>query len=274
MTSLRSIIAAFLADLTCAQHRANLLSERLSREYRNHTLLRFFPVPNALLEEAEITLRFAVDTPEIEEDLCPKLTAVSVAPVPKVLVADAAGEIAILLQNVIADKLASSATEPTQLLVQRLQREIRSHRIREALIRNLMPNLESVVLLQSSWPNASAFATQTEQALLEALLGTFGDDEDLTTITGSVSEFANTVLDEPTRQQTCASLERVVASNSAITEAASAFPATRVIVSASDLGSVPDYTVHSLRLKAKLRNYKWVIDREGDPASDQLLPEN
>src|SRR5262245_3185538 len=56
---LRHIIAEFLADLTHAQHRANELSRRLSCQYRHDRLLRYFPVPNAELDEAVLTLRFA-----------------------------------------------------------------------------------------------------------------------------------------------------------------------------------------------------------------------
>jgi hypothetical protein len=269
VTSLRSIIAAFLADLTCAQHRANLLSEKLSWDYRNHTLLRFFPVPNALLEEAEVTLRFAVDSTETEDGACGRMQRATVLPISRVLVADAAGEIAVFLQEALAERLMScAAAEHRKALVERLQRELRSLRLR------LIPGLESAVLLQSSRPDEGAFRARTHDALRQALLGLIGADEDLATVTDSVPALIETVLAGPVGEHAFQSLERVVASGSAIAEEASAFPATRVIVSAADLGGFPDYAVHSLRLKARLRNYKWVITREGDPAGDQLLPEN
>ncbi|NTX24625.1 hypothetical protein, partial [Burkholderia cepacia] len=60
MTNLRDIAAAFLDSLAGAQHEANLYSKRLAVKYREDPLLKYFPVPNGLLDEADVTLRFAV----------------------------------------------------------------------------------------------------------------------------------------------------------------------------------------------------------------------
>jgi hypothetical protein len=60
MSSLRETLTALLADLTHAQHQANRLSHKLSKQYADDAYLRAFPVPNAAFDEVTVDLHFAV----------------------------------------------------------------------------------------------------------------------------------------------------------------------------------------------------------------------
>ena len=59
--SLEAILAAVLRDVAAAQHQSNKYSANvLAPQYNQQPLLRQFPVPNALMGELEIVLKFTV----------------------------------------------------------------------------------------------------------------------------------------------------------------------------------------------------------------------
>ncbi len=64
MAVLRDIVASVLSEVIAAQHQANLTTERLAEEYRNHPLLRYLPVPTVSVGGTELTLRFALANAE------------------------------------------------------------------------------------------------------------------------------------------------------------------------------------------------------------------
>ncbi|MCR5891892.1 hypothetical protein, partial [Burkholderia sp. HAN2018] len=108
MTNLRDIAAAFLDSLAGAQHEANLYSKRLAVKYREDPLLKYFPVPNGLLDEADVTLRFAVPPGADGDERASRLDADTLAAdaLPsQVAVADLATEAGALLLRDLAGAL-------------------------------------------------------------------------------------------------------------------------------------------------------------------------
>lgn len=59
MAVFQDIIAAVLSEVILAQHEANLTTQQLVEQYRNHPLLKFLPVPSVSVGGTELTLHYA-----------------------------------------------------------------------------------------------------------------------------------------------------------------------------------------------------------------------
>ncbi|HSK79000.1 MAG TPA: hypothetical protein VLQ45_21280, partial [Thermoanaerobaculia bacterium] len=59
MPSLAEVVGSVLSASTAAQHLANETSAQLAPIYREHEILRHYPLPNVALQEIELELKFA-----------------------------------------------------------------------------------------------------------------------------------------------------------------------------------------------------------------------
>ena len=59
MAVFQDIIAAVLSEVVLAQHEANLTTQELAEQYRNHPLLKYLPVPSVSVGGTELTIHFA-----------------------------------------------------------------------------------------------------------------------------------------------------------------------------------------------------------------------
>lgn len=62
MADLEQVIGALLRDLAKARFASDIYSRSISRYYEQDFLLRRFPIPRAEIEEAEIELKFAIES--------------------------------------------------------------------------------------------------------------------------------------------------------------------------------------------------------------------
>ena len=77
MAQLHEVLSTILIDITKAQHAANVFSRQLSKRYKDDKLLKSFPIPNALISNIDINLKYGVakdlefspDTPASEANL-------------------------------------------------------------------------------------------------------------------------------------------------------------------------------------------------------------
>ncbi|MCP3961757.1 MAG: hypothetical protein GY719_28275 [bacterium] len=67
MATLRAAVTAILEELSLAQNRANRLTRRLARKYRDDKILRIFPIPSQQLKEVEIDLHYGIDAVALME---------------------------------------------------------------------------------------------------------------------------------------------------------------------------------------------------------------
>lgn len=270
MPELKDTIAAFLAALTRAQHDANRLSKKLSERYRHDTVLRYFPVPNALLDNVEAVLRFAV---------------VETAP-PEAGEAEEPGNERLLVdgQSAVAPAL-KAARAALGALADELSRG-RDAGGQDEFVRNIASPVNV-----AHW--ARLFATtfrELLQARVDALLGAPSDPA------GRIEDRLRAVLSDAIQREIDASPRLDARAGLATRLATQAWHAAEADVAAlagriademRDEGALapgldvelvtantsrfPDYALHTLKIHARLRNYKWVIV---DKASDQeeLLP--
>lgn len=270
MNSLRTIIAMLLADLTCAQNSANQLSAALSEKYRVHPVLRFFPVPNALLNEAEFTLRLAFREEAIGADsiACVPDPPSAGVTVPGLLLSDLAWRIA----SVLAQRVAEVAGTMGAASVERQPGSFPAAALRDKLVQRLTPELDNIAggwLDDDDIPPGTAdrIGNAACNVLVQALRDTSGP-------WSSPEETAGRSLDGPTRLRIAEIVESTLQSAAGILSLIRSLPSMNVIAGVSELAGFPEYLVHSIRIKAQLRNYRWVIVEPGDPQGDQLVVES
>jgi hypothetical protein len=274
VNSLRSIIATILADLTCAQNSANELSASLSRKYRVHPLLKFFPVPNALLDEADITLRLAFDgTPPGADGTPCAPPAPPEAMRPSRLVA---AELARQVSNLISRRLAKTAVTdlkaPPGIAENTL---LPPSGFREGLAHRLIDELDEMLATQ---PGESPIAPDLNDRIVThirlAFLQSVSGFPELTRLFPDAPSLADRLLDTPTQSECAEMFLRSLSQFASIAALTSSLPSMHVMTSASEIASLPEYAVHTVRIRAQLRNYRWIIVDPNDPRSQQLTVEN
>jgi hypothetical protein len=60
MAQLHEVLSTILIDITKAQHAANVFSCQLSKRYKDDKLLKSFPIPNALISNIDINLKYGL----------------------------------------------------------------------------------------------------------------------------------------------------------------------------------------------------------------------
>ncbi|KWC77944.1 hypothetical protein [Burkholderia cepacia] len=280
MTNLRDIAAAFLDSLAGAQHEANLYSKRLAVKYREDPLLKYFPVPNGLLDEADVTLRFAVppgadgderasrlDTDKLAADALPS----------RVAVADLATEAGALLLRDLAGALgrvrgargaAGGGADPAHDRIDAL----RSSRV----VRELGGNLHA--LLGDALTQAMRGTPPTRDALRAGLLDVLHAslDDGLADVfdaheraDAGRTSFEGTV--DASWDALRGLIEAAAERQRGIQAETARVPSLAVTLDPAALQGIPSEFVQTLTLRAKLRNYKWVLVGEGGRERDELV---
>ncbi|MCA8396518.1 hypothetical protein [Burkholderia cepacia] len=241
MTNLRDIAAAFLDSLAGAQHEANLYSKRLAVKYREDPLLKYFPVPNGLLDEADVTLRFAVPPGADGDERASRL--------------DAAGA-------------AGGGADPAHDRIDAL----RSSRV----VRELGGNLHA--LLGDALTQAMRGTPPTRDALRAGLLDLLHAslDDGLADVfdaheraDAGHASFEGTV--DASWDALRGLIEAAAERQRGIQAETARVPSLAVTLDPAALQGIPSEFVQTLTLRAKLRNYKWVLVGEGGRERDELV---
>ncbi|HDR9499262.1 TPA: hypothetical protein QDC06_002497 [Burkholderia cepacia] len=283
MTNLRDIAAAFLDSLAGAQHEANLYSKRLAVKYREDPLLKYFPVPNGLLDEADVTLRFAVPPGADGDERASRLDADTLAAdaLPsQVAVADLATEAGALLLRDLAGALgrmrgargaagaAGGGADPAHDRIDAL----RSSRV----VRELGGNLHA--LLGDALTQAMRGTPPTRDALRAGLLDVLHAslDDGLADVfdaheraDAGHASFEGTV--DASWDALRGLIEAAAERQRGIQAETARVPSLAVTLDPAALQGIPSEFVQTLTLRAKLRNYKWVLVGEGGRERDELV---
>ncbi|WP_321782721.1 hypothetical protein [Burkholderia pyrrocinia] len=280
MTNLRDIAAAFLDSLAGAQHEANLYSKRLAVKYREDPLLKYFPVPNGLLDEAEVTLRFAVPPGADGDERASRLDADALpadAMPSQVAVADLAMEAGTLLLRDLAGALgrvrgASGAAGTGGDLARERIDALRSSRVARELAGNLHALIGDALTqaLRGTPPSPDALRA----GLLDVLDASLGDS-----LSGAFDaddrEDAERASFEAAVDASGAALHGLIVAAAErqreIQAETARVPSLAVALDAATLQGIPAEFVQTLTLRAKLRNYKWVLVGEGGRERDELV---
>lgn len=266
---LSHIIAAFLTDLTYAQDESNEYSKRLAPKYQKDEILRFFPVPNGVLTEAVVTLRFAPLEP-VASKPPPVQSAFTLS---SRAIESLANALAGILAAAIAGEISQASMEGDRLA---LYRALTGERGAMQLAAPLLPIAEEFLRTCMEEGSTEAAWRRAGRQLRASLGPTLSSDATVQRVypdRGSIIRLGERAYDNAS-----VTIEKLLAQSGAYVHALSAtrdvIPDVRVTIDAERLREFPDHAVQTLTLKATLRNYKWVVVTEaGGKQSEHLVPE-
>ncbi len=260
MSTLKDILSAFLRDLTESQDTANRATRDLAEEYWEDTRLRDFPVPNALLTEVELDLKYSVGSvtssgpPRVERWIAAfgelarsAAAAMATAGVRRVdQILDGRGGFAgdkahwdTVRRNLagpeflryLEEEIAGGLYHERERLLDpdgALRREEACQVASEALDRSLLAHPDL----------APAFELGGKAARREARL--------------ALREVAQAEIDQR-------------ASLMPPGPGLRPDPHAEILLTADELKDIPQQLISAVRIKARLRNFKWVVVEEGKP---------
>lgn len=278
MPDLRAIVHALLVDLITAQDQANRLTRRLAKQYRQDAVLQYLPAPNAVIDEVELTLRYAVDSVDREDEgqllnaegqdyVTPNRTQI--------------GQLASRIAGLVADGLAdeikpssdgelltpgdSASDDPDRLVREQLLASLAQSSTRDALAAHIGAALRET--LSGPEPPRGSFgvaADPVEQGLDEIarrLSEALNGDEHFKEVVGNVDELVRRVLDQ-CRDQLTPYLSLAVSQPLAGEGKPIEKVSIGVILDGTTLASLPEQAIQTIKLHLDLRGYRSVPESE------------
>jgi hypothetical protein len=252
MSKLKHVLQAILLSLNEAQDQSNRHSALISRRYKRKSGLNDFSVPNTLIDGVDLELKFAfksVDEATLSTEIEPELADEVFERESRKIATDAiAGVVSIfergkeftegedkwdeLIRNVCSDTF-----------VDYLSKAI-SDRLREES--DIMPGLENSFDADAA---TVAMMSVLEQKLLE--------HPDVSFLFGR-GKRARADASSLIRHSVSSGVSRIQASLSSAARPATDYEA-EVIIDSERLNQLPEGAVSSLQIRARVRNYRWVI---------------
>ncbi|WP_163438552.1 hypothetical protein [Fibrobacter succinogenes] len=234
MPKLNSVIASILDSLDSAQHKSNLTTSQLAEQYRTDNTLKYLQLPNAVMSEVDITLRYAINSYSNPVMLKKSLTESNDATLakeakftPKVLNRTANRTVAENLYAKLEPNLSRNAKE---ILADSTKKEILISRIQDTLY--------------TSGKNQKS-ADDTTTAVLKTINESLSENNEVAT----AEKKALTDLIANARQRVF-----TVSASEDIGD-------LDVIIDANALADMPEEAIQTLHITTKMQNYRWI---EGD----------
>lgn len=234
MPKLNSVIASILDSLDSAQHKSNLTTSQLAEQYKTDNALKYLQLPNAVMSEVDITLRYAINSysnPVMQKKSLTESSETAVIKqatyAPKVLNRTANRVIAEKVFDKLEPTLSRSAKE---ILADKAKKEILISRIQDTLY--------------TSGKNKKS-ADDTTTAVLK-------------TINESLSEKGDVVTAE---KKAVSDLIDNARQNVYMISASEDIGDLDVIIDANALADMPEEAIQTLHITTKMQNYRWI---EGD----------
>lgn len=240
MPKLNSVIASILDSLDSAQHKSNLTTSKLAEQYKTDNTLKYLQLPNAVMSEIDITLRYAINNYSTPVMLKKSLTETSESATakeatftPKVLNRSANRTIA---ENVYAKLEPNLSKNTKELLADSRKKEILISRIQDTLY--------------TSGKNQKS-ADDTTTAVLKTINESLSENGE--TVTADKKALSNLIANGRQKVYTISSSDDIGELD--------------VIIDANALAEMPADAIQTLHITTKMENYRWI---EGD--SGEFVP--
>ncbi len=270
MVTLQDVVQAVLADLTNAQDNTNKLTRALANEYQTDSILQYLPIPNALLDEVQCSLRFAIEDAAVTAcNAPPSGTTPSTSRLRAV-----ARAVAQHITDGLTDQLHSLQpdTEEGVMRRQNLADSLAAPNTLRGVGNHVVAVLERAF---RNRPTAPAEATSWIEGILEELksrlTALFVAEKPFVEAVKDVNKAIDTVIDQ--RKIPIANAIHESDRSVSLLEGGrlQQLLTTNVVVDSKTLSGLPEQAVHNLHLKMRLRNYRWVIVSATE--EPQLVPE-
>ncbi len=224
-------------------------------------MLQYLPVPNAELEEIELTLRFAV-TDEPLAHVAQKTRRS--APSQQWLWSLSHGisqHVAWGLTRVVDRQVPDGADSGKRLVA-----ALASSEIRQEFSKHIFPVVERALVLAAT---GDVEVAKVVEELKMAIRDALSSDEDFQKHVGGTSR---AIIDEAIASPHKEAIEVIIAG--AVREQASAYdetvPSINVLLDYKTLSGLEERAIQTLKVKAALRNFRWVLVS----GEQQLVPQD
>ncbi|OWV01801.1 hypothetical protein [Fibrobacter sp. UWR2] len=235
MPKLKTVIASILNAIDSAQHQSNLTTSKLAKQYSKDELLKYLQLPNAVMSEVDITLRYAVE--EFIEGNTLNTTKKLQSIEPQITLNRSANQ---ATAEKLIDKLRTSLPEKEALI---LDDDIK----RKALISRVQETLYASGIEKKSADDTS---TAVAKVLSSSLLGD-------TEISSSQKKALSDIITNE-RQN----IENFTAEQIGELE---------VIVDGTTLSGLSPEVIQTLHITTKLENYRWVENPHNPSGGDFVI---
>ncbi|WP_028974820.1 hypothetical protein [Spirochaeta cellobiosiphila] len=252
MPKLELVVQSFLESLNKAQDQINKLSCSMSKIYHDDKFLRYFPVPNADLSEVEFDFAFAVREQHALKNKENKSTYREAIPGPPFL----------------RSKAKSIVVNTTDILSESIEDEelsdiITSEHIRKELMEHVLSDLTNFA--KKGLLNKKNRIRRYKEKLTKALIATidkaFDEDPDYVAYIADKKEVDNqldTALSKCIEDEITSLYEDL--DNSSVEHKTADLD---IIVDSDILRKLSPQVIQRIKVKASVRNYKWVADKNG-----------
>jgi len=255
---LNQVLASILRDVDKAQNTSNVFSAKLSRYYKSHQTLHNFPVPNGSIDEVDIGLKMAIDGVDLpgpaKEDQIGQAMDIF---------KNAAELIAEHLAESMQEKMGPAGNEELQSQVGQMlktaQGSVFQDKLKDRIFGGLNQSLESLI----SRGQGLDFNATCDKAtdIVEAIVLS-NDAVQAALDAGSLSEDdLHTMVQNLVRDV----LQFAVGAVGAFELWDS--PNLNVIINTNALADVPESLLTTCQVKVKQRSYKWVLNANIQPNS-------
>lgn len=224
MPKLNEVISAILSSLNNAQHQSNKSSRSLADSYKNDDIMKYFALPNASLSEVDITLKYAIK--DVGKNTVPQDTD---------------------LGNSQAESLYSIRQKVTSSIDLIMQNETVQGKIR----------------------SSNANAKETENRLVDDISRYIYQEKQKKKsheeIADGVTKKCQTVLGEDMNLKSILNQGAVSLMESVAAEegdgTGTPIDDVEVIVDNDILQGLPESIIQTIQLKARMKNYNWIVDQ-------------
>lgn len=263
MPDLQAVVKALLNDFTTAQHKTNRLTRHLAQKYQGDAIMQHIPVPNAVIDEVELTLRFAVESvEETEGERLPSLGTGDFTPSRGII-----NRFAATIGDLIIAELEQeirSATIPDLSKRESLLASLAQPVTREALTAHVSMALHAVWIGQSISISTGISIEAGQGEIKRRLISALEGDEDLRSVVGSVPEVVTRVVSrtfDRHRESLSAMIQEVANSLDPGTDM-SRRTSINVIIDGAKLARVPESAIQTLKIRFGLRGYHTIPDSD------------
>lgn len=270
--SLEEILEAILIDVAEAQDASNKYSaEVLAPEYKEDTLLKEFPVPNSLINELEIELKFKVDDAGLPKDVRllndqvkkePQYTTKVLSPYVKAVV-EKIKEVLSSFFNAAANITEKGITKKLNTLQSNLLSDGFTKFLNKKILSALLNN-EKVLLKENKFD-----AKQATQKIMLVIEQDIYNQEQLDFVFGK-EKSTRKKLDGMLKNPIYTILSKVDVPME-VSGLKNQNPDLRVYVTSPRLEEISSDLLSAMKIKVEVRNYKWATD-PNNPDYSILLP--
>jgi hypothetical protein len=232
MPKLKTVIASILNALDSAQHQSNITTSKLAEQYQKDDALKYLQLPNAVMSEVEMDLRFAIK--EYVENLSLMKTAKLDTETTKITLNKSAN---LATAEKLVDKVRASLPEKAAaLLSDDTKRKLLVSRVQDTLY-------TSGIEKKSADDTSTAVSNVISSALLEGEPVSLSQKKNLSEIIKNDRLALGSFTSEDVGE-------------------------LDVIVDAASLASIPEEHIQKLHIKVEMQNYRWI---QGDNSPGEFV---